>query len=235
MKWCIELALCLVFPVTVAQEPAAAQSPPAPLSHPVRTALDDLFFEIVDEARQIERMLSEVTDKESADRSASLLEHTLVLMDSNLRRLEKLSFRHEPETAALKANMATLTHISQNYLAAMQRLAEVNAYGSEPLLALFIRYKMDGEKPANLQAEDMPHTQLYGELADTMEDAIYTLGCIQSAEEAAAAVPRLRNMLRTSDRAHHLLAQLVPPTTEEQRDAVQPARDKLRALFFELK
>lgn len=231
---------CALSPVIVAQEPIAGESGAPPVLQDESEALapspmEELFLEIVDEARQIELMLNRVTDKETADRSASLLEHMLTRMNSHLHLLEQYSFRHEPEAEALKTNMATLMHISQSYLATMQRLAEVNAYGSDTLLTLFIRYKMDGEKIGHLQAEDMPHTQLYGELADTMEDITYTLKCIQSAADAAAALPRLRKLLRVTDRARHMLAQLIPPSTDEQKDAVRPARARLQGLFGELK
>lgn len=212
-------------------QPPADANPAPPRSLPMET----LFHEIVNEARQIDLMLNGVTDKESADRSVRLLEQMLTHMDEHLHELEHFPFRQEQEAELLKSHMATLTHISQSYLSAMQRLAEVNAYGSEPLLALFVRYKVGSEKIKLLQAEDMPHTLLYGELADTLEDAIYTLNRVQNAAGSATVLPRLRALLGTANRVHHMLAQLVPPATDEQKEAVRPAREKLQKLFNDLK
>lgn len=235
MRKSFAVLICILAPTVPALEPTAQVSAePALPEEMATTPMDEIFAQIVSDARRIEHMLSEVTDKETADRSADMLEEMLVHMDAHLRELEQYSFRHELEAEALKAHMTTLTHISQNYLSAMQRLAEVNAYGSENLLALFVRYKVDGEKRSHLQAEDMPHTQLYGELADTVEDVIYTLSRVQSAEDARAALSRLQTLLGNMNRMHHMLAQLVPPSTDEQKDAVRPARDKLRKLFKEL-
>lgn len=226
---------CMVLPVIGATPPVAEAAAPAPHGAPPLSNMDALFLEIVDEARLIDRTLSQVTDKETADRSVELLEHMLIHMDEQLHALEQFSFRREQDAEALKAHMATLTHISQSYLATMRRLAEVNAYGSETLLALFIRYKVDGEKLSLLQAEDMPHTQLYGELADAMEDIIYTLSRVKDPAAAAAALPRLQELLSAADRVHLTLVQLVPPSTSEQKDAVRPAKERIQNLFNELK
>lgn len=199
------------------------------------SAVDRLFESILDEAQQIDMLLSAITDKESAERSVALLEHMLDHMNTQLRTLEQRPFHSGSEAEALKTHMATLTHISQSYLYTMQRLAEVNAYGSDALIALFTRYKIDAEALPQLKAEDMPHTQLYNELADTLEDIIYTLNYIEAAEHAAAALPKLRALLDETDRTHRMLAQLVPPATAEQKEAVRPAREKLQTLSAELK
>ena len=136
-------------PASWAQEAPAEQQalcPAAELSSPP-SPVDSLFGQMLEAAQQISRLLSEVTDKESADRSAVLLEQKLAYMDEQLRTLENFSFRRAQDAKALKVHMATLTHISQSYLASMQRLAVVNAYGSETLLALFVRFKVDADTP----------------------------------------------------------------------------------------
>lgn len=237
MKWCLAAVMCVLVSAVGAQEPAAeGEGVHSEAAEPQETQpLEILFREMVDEARQIERMLSEVTDRESADRSVEALERMLTHMDTQLHELENFSFRHEQEVAALQTHMAMLTHISQNSLAAMQRLVEVNAYGSEPLLALFVRHRVDVEKRQRLRAEDMPHTQLYNELADAMEDVIYALNRVQSADDAAAVLAGLRKQLSATERVHHMLMQLVPPTTDEQKNAMRPVRVRLQKLFNELK
>lgn len=235
------LSFAFVFlPATWAQE-AAGESAGAQtekmmgeLAAPA-SPMDELFLEIVAEAREIERLLNEITDKETAERSAELLEHKLAHMGEQLRALEQLPFRNEQDAEALKAHMATLTHISQGSLTSMQRLAEVNAYGSVKLQALFSHYKIDAERYSLLQAEDMPHTLLYGEMADLLEDITYSLAHMQNAQDAEAALPKLRNALTAIARTHHMLSQLVPPTTDEQKEAVRPTRERLQRVSGELK
>lgn len=214
---------------------AADEAAPARLESLDASHIDPFFANIVDEAQQIDRLLSGITDRESADRSAVQLEEKLAHMSTQLLALEQYPFLHDQDAEALKAHMATLTHVAQSYLAGMQRLSEVNAYGSETLLALFARYKIDGEKLSQLHADDMPHTRLYGELADSLEDLLYTLSQVKDAAAAAQALPRLEKLLVEINHLHDMLAQLVPPATDEQKEAVRPARERLQIISNDIK
>lgn len=235
LAMCAGVALCLgaswrsvseASPVIAGQELEEAPPPPR---------MDAIFDAMVKEAQQISRLLAEVTDKESADRVAGMLEVMLAHMGENLRALEEYSFHQEQDAEALKRHMATLTHVSQSYYATMQKLSEVNVYGSAALTLVFQRYKMDGEKLTHLQAEDLPHTSLYNELADTLEDALYCLNKVQDEASAAGAVPVLRDLQKKIDHTHHMLEQLVPPHTDEQKEVIRPVREQLRGVTTELK
>lgn len=214
---------------------AAATAAPMPELATPASPMDKIFREIVEEAMQIDRILNEVTDKESADATAEILARLMEHMDTQLHALEQYPLHREQDAEALKTHMVTLTRISQNYLSTMQRLTEVNAYGSETLIALFKHYKVDGGKITRLQADDLPHTQLYGELADALEDLIYILNRVQSAEAAARSLPALHSLHSAMQRTHNMLSQLVPPTTDEQKEAVRPTRERLRKLSTELR
>lgn len=196
--------------------------------------VEETFQAMVEDARQISRLLGEVTDRETADRVAGELEQALAHMNEKLQALEGYSFRREQDAEALKQHMATLTHVSQSYLATMQRLAEVQAYGSSALSGVMQRYKMDGDRLSHLRADDLPHTPLYNELADSLEDALYSLSKVQDEAGAAGAAPALRELLQRISHAHHLLEQLAPPHTDEQKEVVRPVRERLRQALGEL-
>lgn len=220
----------------LSQEAAGSAAPTAqPALTPPGESIDSLCSELVSVSQQVYNLLGEVADKESADRVAPRLKEKLHFMSDRLRLLETLPFDHEQDTEALKSHMASLTHISQSNLAAMQRLAEVNAYGSEDLMAIFDRYKVEKRAINGLDADDLPQTQLYNELADTLESAIFTLQQIQSEEQAKAGLESLRPLLHKLEAAHNKLTILAPPHTDEQREALRPARERLARLSDELK
>ena len=242
MKSRLATATCLLVtsPLAWAQDAAAeggysAHPEPAPKLAAPASPMDKIFREIVEEALQIDRILNDVTDKETADASAEMLARVLARMNDQLRTLEQFPLHREQDAEALRTHMVTLTRVSPSYLVTMQRLVEVNAYGSESLIAIFKQYNVDGEKITRLQADDLPHTQLYGEQADALEDLIYVLDHVQSADSAARALPALNSLHRAMQRTHDMLSKLVPPTTEEQKEAVRPARERLRKLSTELR
>lgn len=202
---------------------------------PASPKMEALFAELVADAQHIGQLLNEVTDKESADRVAQELDQRLTHMNTQLHELEQMPLRGR-DAEALKQHMATLTHVCQSTLQAMQRLAEVNAYGSEALMGVFSRYKIgDGKLPTHLQDDDLPHTQLYAELTDAMEDALYCLQRVQDEPGARQAAADLTPTLHKIERICQMLVQLAPPRTDEQREAVRPARERLHTLMSDLK
>lgn len=224
----------LALPCLCAQETAEVAQPTEENTAP-HTAMDELFETLVHEAQQINARLAEITDKESADASVQELEKRFTTMIDKLRELEKLPFNHEQYSEALTLHMTTLTHVAQGCLSAMHRLIEVNAYGSETLMAVFMRYKLDDGNLPHLRAEELPHNQLYNELADILEEALFCLRGVQNEESAAAAVRTLPPLLRKLESTHEMLVQLAPLRTDEQREAVRPARERLQQLSAEIK
>lgn len=212
----------------------------APVAEPEEAAaptsdIDSFFHELVEAAQQVTHLLNEVADQESADRIAPALKQKLAYINDKLHALETFPPKSEQDAEALKQHMATLTHVSQNTLDSLQRLAEVNAYGSEALMEVFDRYKVDTEKIPHLQAEDVPQARIYSDLADYLDDALYALRKAQDEATAHEAIISLRPLLSKMEQAHHMLVQLAPPATDEQREAVRPVRERLLKLSNELK
>lgn len=212
----------------------------APANVPVEAApptsvIDPIFRDLVETAQQVADLLSEVTDKESADRIAAPLKEKLAFIKDKLHTLESYPLNEERDAEALKQHMAALTHVSQNTLNSIQLLVELNAYGSEALMEVFNRYKVDTEKIPHLQADDVPHGRIYSDLADLLDDVLYTLRKVQDGTSAQAALATLSPLLRKMEQSHHMLVQLAPPLTDEQREAVRPSRERLLKLSGELK
>lgn len=229
-------SVVLALPASWAQDAAAPAVQPAPQEEtPALSPIDALFQELLAESQELGRLLNEVTDKESADRVAGVLTQKMHHLDDRLHALETYPFDHRQDTEALKSHMAALTHISQSHLATMQRLVEVNAYGSEALMAVFARYKIDNARFTSLQAEDLPQTRFYSELADALEAALYALHKVKDEASAQASPAELRPLLKRIEAAHHMLAQLAPPRTDEQKEALRPEREKVQKLSNDLK
>lgn len=210
--------------------PAEEREESAPSS-----AIDVQCRELVQVSQEMYKLLSEVADKEGADRAAGVLREKLARMSELLRSLESFPFDQAQDTEALKSHMATLTHISQLNLDTMQRLAEVNAYGSEALMGIFNRYKVDSQAVKLLDADDLPHTQLYGELADALESAILTLRQVQDETSARGSLAELGALLRQVETTHNKLSLLAPLHTDEQKEALRPVRERLMHISDELR
>lgn len=215
-------------------EPQRAQTPPAADTAPDTSTIDNLFHELVQDAQYVNGLLRGVTDKESADKVAPKLREILSSMAKRLHSLESYPFTGEQDTEALKSNMAALTHVSQANLASMQRLAEVNAYGSEALMDIFVSYNIDKVSTTSLSEEDIPQSQLYSELTDALDHVLYTLRRVQDSTSAAESLPQLHTLLQQIESAHRRLALLAPPHTDDLRETLRPAREKLQQLSREL-
>lgn len=223
--------LCVT--ATHSQEEAAGES--APVQEQADSAIDQFFAALVHEAQQVYSLLNEVTDKESADRIAPLLDKSLAHMAAKMQELEQFPFRDEQDSEALTVHMASLTQVAQSCQDAMKRLSEVHAYGSDSLMSMFSRYKLQDNSLGYLREDDLPHSQLYGEMADSLDDALYSLRRVQDEASAREAVSTLQALLDKLEQAHRMLVQLAPPRTEEQREAVRPIRERLRQLSTLLK
>lgn len=217
------------------EAPVANGTPRAEGVEAATLRMDALFARLIEQALQIDRLLNEVVDKESADHTAPELEQKLALMGEKLRELEALPFRDAQDAEALKVHMAALTHVSQSYLSTMLRLTEVNTYGSGELMTVFQRYKVDDHRLTQQQSDDLPHTLLCSELADSLEDALLALNKVQDAASAAQTIPILQTLLTRIERTHHMLTLLAPPQTDEQKESLRPARERLLKISNELK
>lgn len=142
-------------------------------------------------ARQVDRTLRTVVDGESGLKAAELLAGSLRDMQQALAGLEKLPPLSAAQSWELEQKMRDLTHLTQGYLPVVQRLVEVNAYGAEELVGVFHYYKLTASPQAS--EEESPMNRACVELADLVEDVLFLLRHVQSAD--AASPERLQGFL----------------------------------------
>ncbi len=196
-----------------------------------------LCGQLVEEAREIDRILRTISDRASADYAAVVLRDRLELMRTLLKKLERMPAPSPADTRTLDQQMSALTHITQGYIPMVQRLTEVNGYGSEDLLEVFRNYKVvvSPRMSAATRAEDIPQSRLYTAMGDQLEDILYLLRKVQDREGAVHAAQALDAAREETTRLRQMLEDLSPILPEEQREAVRPARERLRRLCEELK
>lgn len=200
---------------------------------PPKSEAEQLGDQMIRESREIMKLLSGVTDRASADQAAVLLREKLKSLDAHLRRLETLPLTNEQDARSIHGDMTELTHLSQGGLDMLQRLREVGAYGSKALMDTFDQYKFGQSGAPALRADDLPHSQLCNQLADEIEDALYTLRKVQDEAGARDASITVEDLLEKIEHTHQLLTQLAAPRTQEQREALEPARTRLHRVTAE--
>lgn len=199
------------------------------------TSLKKLCETLISEGQQVETLLGSVADKASADVAAERLDQLLASMSHQLRQLQSRPITGDDDVRTIKTHMTSLTHISQMYLTTMKRLYEVEAYGSEKLMEVFRRYGVSVSVNSGvLQADDLPHTELYNKLSDQLENVLFVLRKTKDDATAAEAMQILQEQATQMERTRHMLTLLDPPRTDEQREAVLPSRERLMHLRKEL-
>lgn len=178
------MSLLSVLPVAVGQAWAASEE----------TALA-VCRKLVDEAREVSRLLRTVSDRESGDAAAAELKPRMEYMRTATEKLGRLPLGSGEELRELEQLMRDLTHVTQGYMPAVQRLVEVNAYGAEELMGLFRYYKMSAEDTSGNQPET-PLARAYAEWCDAVEDMLYLLRRAQNQETARAVANELKAACR---------------------------------------
>lgn len=230
--------ILLLLPLCGGQEPqgaACGEAEAAESAAPSGERLRELGKQILAEAREVLRLLGEVTDRVTADSTIEPLRARLKAMDAALHQLKDVPYTDEQDALAIRGDMTELTHLSQAVLEVAIRLEEVGAYGSQGLLEVFEQYKLGKGDTPGLRAEDLPHSQLCNQLADEIEDALYTLRKIHGEAEARDTANTVEDLLVSIERTRNMLAQLAPPRTNEQREALEPSRERLRRTVEELR
>lgn len=197
-------------------------------------SVDELCQRLQKEAKSIDALLHKVTDKASAEQAAQELQERMDRMNRQLKQLEELP--SDPSTAqTIATQMAALTHITQGFMPTIQRLIEVNAYGSDSLLGILHRYRASQEGGASDEGEDLPQSRLYEEMGDSLGDALYILRKTQDTATAKAAASSVRDALSGIRNVKASLETLGPATAEDQQETVRMARERLQALKDELR
>lgn len=146
--------------------------------------------ELVERTAAVERQLLSVSDRESADRAAAALETEFAALQRTLRALAEQPQTEEPAQRELADTMQRLLYMTQRYLPVVQRLEEVNAYGSDALITVLHRYKQSA--PRHEETAETPSVRAYTEWAEAAEDVLYLLRQVQDAadaEETALTLP----------------------------------------------
>lgn len=191
---------------------------------------------LVEESREVGRVLRTVSDRESGAAAAAELRARMEYMRKATEQLGHLPVASAEEARVLEQMMRDLTHITQGYMPVVQRLAEVNAYGADELIALFQYYKMSSEVPASFERlVETPLVQAYSEWCDSIEDMLFSLRRAQNAESAAASAPELTAALRKAEQraaqVESLQNGLSPQQVESERvpvERIQRLRRELR-------
>ncbi len=196
----------------------------------------DVCRKLVEESREVGPILRTVSDRESGLTAAVELRARMEYMRKATEQLGHLPVDSAEEARALEQMMRDLTHITQGYMPVVQRLAEVNAYGADELIALFQYYKMSSEVPASFERTiETPLVHAYSEWCDSIEDMLFSLRRVQNAESAAASVAELTAVLRKAElraaQVESLQNGLSPQQVESERvpvDRIQRLRNELR-------
>lgn len=222
------MSLLSVLPVAVGQVWAASEE----------NALS-VCRQLVNEAREVNRLLRTVSDRESGASVAAELKPHMEYMRTAMERLSSLSLSSAEEMRELEQMMRDLTHLSQSYMLVVHRLAEVNAYGADELLRLFQYYKMHShESSAVSQQTDTPLIRSYTEWCDSIDDMIYLLRRAQDAASAAAVVEELAACCRKAEskacQVENLQSGLSPQQVESERVPMERLQSLRRELRNEL-
>lgn len=223
MRGCFTLmaaAMLLPLPVTVADA-----------DEPTKTVqFCPVCIELLDLSHQVDRILRSVSDRESADKAADELKNYLDNMQNLCCRLETLPVSSPEEARMLSEYMRTLTHIFQGYIPIVERLMEVNAYGSEKLVNVFHLYKVrDGYGTVRSQ-EESPCVLAWQEVADYLEVVLYHVRKLNTAEDVNQQMPRIHEAVQ---RLEHRLQTL--RSDGYQREIPDSCRSQMSALYQELR
>lgn len=121
------------------------ESIPVPTDMPIpalQQTQTDTCKALVLRAREVERLLRTVGDRSSADAVAELISLHLSEMKKGFALLEKQPLANEEESRNVALEMRSLAHVMQGIMPVLQVLREVNAYGSEALINVFLLYKL---------------------------------------------------------------------------------------------
>lgn len=219
--------------VTLPPPPVASETPEA--SADVPPEVSQICRDLLSDSQTVLNLLNEVTDRETADRVGAQLDVLLQRIDVNIKRLSELPLSDAQISGTIKTQMVGLTHLAQDSLRAMQRLREVGAYGSEKLMAIFVKYKVAVPSENPILAENIPHDRLLNSMADAVDDALYTLRKVHDEVSARDAANTVETLLAVIEDTRHMLTQLGPPRTEELRDALRPTRERVQRLGNEVR
>ena len=157
---------------------------------------------LVEESREVDRLLRTVSDRESGQSVAAELRSKMEFLQQGAGQLSQMPLSGAEAARQLEQLMRDLMHVTQGYMPVVHRLVEVNAYGSEELLSLFQFYKMSAAAAANaaLSGESLV-VRSCNEWCDSIDDMLYQLRRVQDSGTAqAVAGGELASLIKRVER-----------------------------------
>lgn len=191
---------------------------------------------LVEESREVDRILRTVSDRESGVAAAGELRTRMEYLRQNMEELGRLPLASGEDARTVEQMMRDLTHITQGYMQVIQLLIEVNAYGAEELISLFQYYKMSSPDVGGATSSlESPLVRLYAEWCDSIDEVLFVLRRIQSSETAGAAISELRILLERMDSRATQAESLQAGLSPQQVESEQVPMERLRRLRGELR
>lgn len=236
---CLAVSVSLLHPFSPVEMNAAADAPPASAHEaPAMESaqLEELCPRLLELAHSVDFHLRQVTDRASAEKVASPLDQDMNEMLRILRQIEKLPPHTAAQAQLLASHMSDLTHLAQGYNTVVQRILEVNAYGSEALLQTLSKYKVldAGNPPRTDTLPADPRLGKLEEMGDCAEDILYLLSRIKNKEDARLAMQQLPRRIIRLDAIREQIRKLPPGLPSDQRDALEAGTRRLRQLHQNL-
>lgn len=216
------MSLLCVLPVAVGQVWAA----------PAENALD-ACRKLVNEAREVDRVLRTVSDRESGVSAAEALRPRMEYLRRVSEQLGGMPLGAGEETRMLEQLMRDLTHITQGYIPVVQRLEEVNAYGAEELIQLFHYYKMNTGSRADLQTET-PLVRSYIDWCDAVDDVLYLLRRVQNAQTASIVVNELVPAMQKAEQRAEIAKRMQTGLSPQQLESECVPTTRLQHLMLDM-
>lgn len=198
--------------------------------------LQEQCARLVDNAREIDRLLRTVSDRESGQKVAEQLSPRLEYMHATMENLGSFPLDSAEALRLLERTMHDLMHITQGFMPVLQRLNEVNAYGAEELIALFKYYKVDVKQPLAAELrEETPLVRHYGEWCDSLDDVLYLLRKIDSGDAALLHLPALVPAIEKAENRAAQVERLQSGLSPQQLVSERVPAERLRRVGDELR
>lgn len=197
-----------------------------------RKSSQDVCDELLVQAQQVERILRSVSDRESADKAAEELRGHLDRMQQLCCHLEKMPMESPEASRQLAASMRSLTHVFQGYIPVVERLMEVNAYGSDSLVNVFNLYKVRDGYRADSSSQESPCLISFQEWADSLEYLLYHVRKLRAAEDIERLWPEIEEAGLRVERCRKAVEAI---RSEADADTVEQVSQHLKSLFRELR
>jgi hypothetical protein len=190
---------------------------------------------MIETTHEIGRLLRTVSDQESGRKVAGELRPLLEYMHRETAHLSQLPITSAEAARELEQAMRDLMHITQGYMPVVQRLNEVNAYGAEELMQVFLFYKMNS--PSSLagdRRDETPLVRSYGEWGDSLDDVLYLLRRVTDADSAGIVMQDLPAAVQRMEERALRVIRLRENMTPQQLETERLPLERLESLRKEL-